>query len=98
RPRSPLFPYTTLFRSTDVRRGFVRGYSFEIVRSFPPVYAALWGMSTGRLPWGADHHRAYGELFDRTAGMVAITEDLPDPANSVRSEEHTSELQSLRHL
>jgi choline dehydrogenase-like flavoprotein len=71
------------FYDTDLSRGFVRGYSFEIIRSFPPVYAALWGMSTGRLPWGADHHRAYGELFDRTAGMVAITEDLPDPANRV---------------
>jgi choline dehydrogenase-like flavoprotein len=71
------------FYDTDPSRGFVRGYSFEIVRSFPPVYAALWGMSARRLPWGADHHRAYAELFDRTAGMVAITEDLPDPANCV---------------
>ena len=71
------------FYDTDVGRGFVRGYSFEIIRSFPAVYAALWGMSTGRVPWGADHHRAYGELFDRTAGMVAITEDLPDPTNTV---------------
>jgi choline dehydrogenase-like flavoprotein len=71
------------FYDTDPTRGFVRGYSFEIVRSFPPVYTALWGMSAGQLPWGADHHRVYAELFDRTAGMVAITEDLPDPANCV---------------
>ena len=71
------------FYDTDRSRGFVRGYSFEIIRSFPPVYAALWAMSTARLPWGADHHRTYAELFDRTAGMVAITEDLPDAANCV---------------
>src|SRR5262249_61061144 len=32
---------------------------------------------------GADHHRAYAELFDRTEGMVVIAEDLPDPTNTV---------------
>src|SRR5262249_36609440 len=41
------------------------------------------GMSARRLPWGADHHRVYAELFDRTAGMVVICEDLPDPDNWV---------------
>jgi choline dehydrogenase-like flavoprotein len=71
------------FYDTDRSRGFVRGYSFEIIRSFPPVYAALWAMSVKHLPWGTEHHRAYAGLVDRTAGMVAITEDLPDPANCV---------------
>jgi choline dehydrogenase-like flavoprotein len=40
-------------------------------------------MSQGRIPWGAEHHRAFAELFDRTAGMVAICEDLPEPENRV---------------
>lgn len=71
------------FYRTDPSRDFVRGYSFEIVRGFGPVSTALWGMGTGRLPWGADHHRAYAGLFDRTAGMVVICEDLPEPTNSV---------------
>ena len=71
------------FYETDLSRGFVRGYSFEMLRGFGPVYTALWGMTAGRLPWGADHHRAYAELFDRTAGMVVICEDLPEPTNSV---------------
>jgi choline dehydrogenase-like flavoprotein len=44
---------------------------------------ALWGMGTGRLPWGPKHHRAFGELFDRTAGMVVICEDLPEERNCV---------------
>ena len=39
--------------------------------------------SAGRVPWGADHHRAYAELFDRTAGMVVICEDLPEAENRV---------------
>jgi choline dehydrogenase-like flavoprotein len=71
------------FYDTDPGRDFVRGYSFEMLRGFGSVYTALWGMSAGRLPWGADHHRAYAELFDRTAGMVVICEDLPEPENRV---------------
>jgi choline dehydrogenase-like flavoprotein len=71
------------FYETDASRGFVRGYSFEMLRGMGPVATALWGMSQGRLPWGADHHRAYAGIFDRTAGMVAICEDLPDPENRV---------------
>jgi choline dehydrogenase-like flavoprotein len=71
------------FYETDPARDFVRGYSFEILRGFGPIYTALWGMTTGRLPWGAAHHRAYAELFDHTAGLVAICEDLPEPTNTV---------------
>jgi choline dehydrogenase-like flavoprotein len=71
------------FYETDATRGFVRGYSFEIVRGMTPVATALWGMSSGRLPWGEAHHDAYARLFDRTAGMVMIGEDLPEPTNRV---------------
>jgi choline dehydrogenase-like flavoprotein len=71
------------FYETDSSRGFLRGYSFEILRGMGPVSAALWGMSTGRLPWGAEHHRAYQDIFDRTAGMVIICEDLPETCNRV---------------
>ena len=71
------------FYESDPARGFQRGYSFEILRGFGPVSTALWGMSIGRLPSGADHHRAYADLFDRTAGMVVICEDLPEPTNRV---------------
>jgi choline dehydrogenase-like flavoprotein len=71
------------FYETDRSRGFLRGYSFEILRGFGPVYTALWGMTAKKLPWGADHHRRYAELWDRTAGMVVICEDLPEETNSV---------------
>jgi len=71
------------FYETDRSRGFVRGYSFEMLRGMGPVSTAIWGMSSGRLPWGADHHRAYDDIWDRTAGMVIICEDLPDPENRV---------------
>lgn len=71
------------FYDGDPRRGFVRGYSFETLRGFGPVYTALWGMNAGRIPWGSGHHAAYARLFDRTASMVAICEDLPEPENRV---------------
>jgi choline dehydrogenase-like flavoprotein len=71
------------FYDTDRSRGFVRGYSFEAVRGFGPVSTALWGMGTGQVPWGAGHHQAYDELFDRMVGMVAICEDLPESHNRV---------------
>jgi len=71
------------FYETAGTRGFVRGYSFEIVRSVGPVLTAVSGIPAGRVPFGSDHHRAFGELFDRTAGMVAICEDLPEPTNCV---------------
>ncbi|MFP8873630.1 MAG: GMC family oxidoreductase [Myxococcota bacterium] len=71
------------FYETDPARDFVRGYSFEITRGAGPVGTALSGMSSGRVPWGAEHHRAYGEVFNRTTGMVAICEDLPERHNRV---------------
>jgi choline dehydrogenase-like flavoprotein len=71
------------FYETDPSRGFLRGYSFEILRGLGPVFTALMGMAWGRLPWGAAHHDAYAEIFDRNAGMVVIGEDLPEPENRV---------------
>src|SRR5687767_15700436 len=66
-PRSTLFPYTTLFRSTDatlVGRGRTIGFT------------------------GARTRREHDLLGER---------DVPDDA-LYRSEEHTSELQSLAYL
>jgi choline dehydrogenase-like flavoprotein len=71
------------FYETDLSRGFVRGYSFEGLRGIGPVSTALMGMSSGRIPWGEGHHRAFAALFDRTAGMVVICEDLPESHNRV---------------
>jgi choline dehydrogenase-like flavoprotein len=48
-----------------------------------PVSTALLGMSSGQVPWGAGHHEGYAELFNRTAGMVVICEDLPEEHNRV---------------
>ena len=71
------------FYETDRARGFVRGYSFEMLRGMGPVNTALWGMASGRLPWGEGHHAAFAEVFARTGGVLAICEDLPEPHNCV---------------
>ncbi len=71
------------FYETDRSRGFVRGYSFEAIRGLGPLSTALGGVSSGRLPWGERHHEAFAEIWDRSAGLAAICEDLPEPENRV---------------
>ncbi|MBI5288611.1 MAG: GMC family oxidoreductase [Chloroflexi bacterium] len=71
------------FYETDRSRGFVRGYSFEAVRGFAPAQTSLWGMARGFVPWGEGHHQGFARIYDRTTGLLAITEDLPEEANTV---------------
>src|SRR5256885_3952519 len=86
-PRSPLFPYTTLFRSDPA--GLLHlgqeGGSFRVT--------AHSGTATGRRPyWG--HQRASPQAFGRQIlgelGQIVV--------GRIRSEEHTSELQSPCNL
>src|SRR5205814_5456299 len=84
-PTSPLFPYTTLFRSVQLAPG-----EADVV---PGIHREQ----------RADHGGADGAESDRHAagGPEVAAEVRRDrigvPADG-RSEEHTSELQSLRHL
>jgi choline dehydrogenase-like flavoprotein len=71
------------FYESDPKRGFLRGYTLEINRGMGPVRAVLSGLRHGRVPWGAGHHRAFRQLFDRITGMVAVCEDLPEEHNRV---------------
>ncbi|MFP6835847.1 MAG: GMC family oxidoreductase, partial [Pseudomonadales bacterium] len=71
------------FYETDPARGYARGYTMEIIRGNGPVAAAMGGMMTGGIPWGADHHDAFQRSFDRSASIVAVGEDLPEAHNTV---------------
>lgn len=71
------------FYETDRSRGFVRGYSYEMSRGAGPAATAVGGAARGDIPWGPGHHDAFDALHNHTAGMVGITEDLPDEANTV---------------
>jgi choline dehydrogenase-like flavoprotein len=68
---------------TDTSRGFVRGYSFEMLRGFGPTTTALFGLAGGRVLPGQGHHEGVATMVDRTAGIAAICEDLPEPGNCV---------------
>src|SRR2546425_2282336 len=76
-PRSTLFPYTTLFRSTPV----MGGLKFLTVSTGAFHTCGLAADSTA-FCWGLNDH---GQLGDSIA-------------DTTRSEEHTSELQSLAYL
>lgn len=71
------------FYETDLARGFVRGFSYEMHRGYGPVATALRGMFGGKIPVGAGHHEAYRKLSDRVVGLVAVCEDLPEAHNTV---------------
>ena len=71
------------FYETDLSRGFVRGYAFQIVRSFGPVRTSLGGIGAPPVPWGTDHHRVLRERLGRTITIAVIGDDLPDPHNQV---------------
>src|SRR5258706_2373322 len=81
-PRSTLFPYTTLFRSD------FWGHPQHERTEAGGLVLSTQTQSERRSPPGDFHPEA--PFFDRLAG--------PFRGSSVRSEEHTSELQSLTNL
>src|SRR5258705_10279245 len=79
-PRSTLFPYTTLFRSTWPKSGLIvaSSFRFDATRYLksPPTVRSWPRSSVLKIPGGVE----------------------PEARCHDRSEEHTSELQSLRHI
>ena len=71
------------FYETDPERDFVRGYTLQILRGAPPVETAISGFFMRQIPLGPDHHAAFSRLFNRTAGIAVLTEDLPEAHNRV---------------
>jgi len=71
------------FYETDLKRGFVRGYSFQLERSFGPLHHAWGGFVNQPVPWGADHHRVMRRRFPHVVRVTVLGEDLPDEKNRV---------------
>ena len=55
----------------------------EGVRGFGSALTALYGMAMGRIPWGADHHRAFDAVYGHTVSVALHAEDLPQESNTV---------------
>src|SRR5205814_9913387 len=85
RPAGPtLFPYTTLFRSSEVKKT-IRDVSPEIAVGFTALKAQILERL---LP-----ERLMAMLAGFFGFLAAVLATV-----GLRSEEHTSELQSLRHI
>src|SRR5262245_23744208 len=91
-PTVSLFPYTTLFRSAladaGLGREVVDGFASAGLGTLAPVEVAEY---LGLRPSWADSTSVGGSTWEVMAAHAA-------DAIAARSEEHTSELQSLRHL
>src|SRR5262249_59966329 len=93
-PSSTLFPYTTLFRSVSKALAIPRPWLIRM----PFVIFGVW---LGAALWWVSRR-----LFDDAGGYVALALYCSSPAmvkissnvGEERSEEHTSELQSLTNL
>src|SRR3712207_8366986 len=85
-PRSTLFPYTTLFRSVIRPKG-------DLIFTLD-TYLAANRRTNVQLSW----RQLENELFPLVAGeLAALPQDL-QRIGALRSEEHTSELQSRQYL
>jgi hypothetical protein len=70
------------FYETDRSRGFVRGYSYQTVRSTGPAKTAS-GFSLPPVRWGEGHHADFALRFGNSTMLAAIGEDLPEAHNRV---------------
>src|SRR3712207_8059169 len=92
-PRSTLFPYTTLFRSLS-RVNYERNNNLVIV-----AVAIGMGVIPIAVPTFYEHFpKWFQTIFDSGISSAAVTAVLLNILFNVRSEEHTSELQSRQYL
>src|SRR5687767_15481504 len=89
-PRSTLFPYTTLFRSGLRLAGGRQEEGEEGGQGEAGRAAHGWLRR-----WDRAHSGLLGSGTQRFSGTCCLKSD---PRHRVRSEEHTSELQSLAYL
>src|SRR5206468_6852705 len=96
-PTSPLFPYTTLFRSVHPerrRQGLARFLMAQMLRQF---YESFFSLVEVQVAAGALDRKStrLNSSHDQTAYAVfCLKKKKQHRRRGVRSEEHTSELQS----
>lgn len=77
------------FYDTDVTRGFVNGFTFQIGRGLTPAPAAL------RLPWGKNHRQEFARFFNHEIWFSVQAEDLPVYDNRVELDEGAKDSSGL---
>ena len=76
------------FYETDLKRGFVRGYTMQLLRGAGPLETAISGVNRRLISWGPDFHRSFRRRFGKVANLAIIVEDLPDFENRVTLDDH----------
>src|SRR2546425_11943322 len=93
-PRSTLFPYTTLFRSAGQARDLLQ----RRARPRAPGLQRLAGALPSPAPTRLGLPRTPPAAASRPLPLVRLARLRAALRRSLRSEEHTSELQSLAYL
>ncbi len=71
------------FAETDIARGFVNGFNFNVARTGPAGVAAIGSFGHRPAPWGSDHHAWFARHFGHSFGAYAIGDDLPQASNRI---------------
>ena len=71
------------FYESDPSRGFIRGYTMQVLRGPSPIEFALERIRRKTLQWGVTHTKEFLQKFNKTAHISIICEDLPDRNNFV---------------
>jgi choline dehydrogenase-like flavoprotein len=83
------------FAETDVARGFINGFNFNVARTGPAAAAATGAFGQRPAPWGADHHAWFVRHFGHSFGAFAIGDDLPQASNRITLSEHETDSDGL---
>jgi len=71
------------FYETRSEHNFVRGYTMQILRGTPPAETAISGYFMRQIPIGQNHHKRFKHVFNHSAGIAVIAEDLPELHNFI---------------
>lgn len=71
------------FYESDPSRGFIRGYTMQVLRGPSPVEFVIGNLKRKSLRWGTNHINDFLTKYNKTAHISIICEDLPDPGNFV---------------
>lgn len=71
------------FYESDPSRGFIRGYSMQVLRGPSPIEFVIGRIKRKSLSWGTNHVKDFLDSYNRTAHISIICEDLPDEDNFV---------------
>jgi choline dehydrogenase-like flavoprotein len=83
------------FYETDTSRGFVRGYTLLLERSFGPLHQAWGSFSSHPVAWGASHHQEMRRRFPHLIRVTVMGEDLPEEHNRVEIDPHVKDTSGI---